>query len=172
MQQFSRQLQAMNLQLPFRLIPRNPSGGRFPSMRNNPSQFRVPVDLDLSCEAARVMVVDDEPMVTRIVAKQLLDWGFQNICTENDPCRALESIGKFRPDVILLDIMMPQIGGLELLQTIRSKPEYDDIVVVMLSAASKTSKYKALNLGAVDFIDKPIDFDILVKQLRNALRII
>jgi DNA-binding response OmpR family regulator len=141
-------------------------------MRNNPSQFRVPVDLDLSCEAARVMVVDDEPMVTRIVAKQLLDWGFQNICTENDPRRALESIGKFRPDVILLDIMMPQIGGLELLQIIRSKPEYDDIVVVMLSAASKTSKYKALNLGAVDFIDKPIDFDILVKQLRNALRII
>jgi CheY-like chemotaxis protein len=132
----------------------------------------LPVELDFQFENARIMVIDDEPILTHFVSVCLAKRGFEHVCSVNDPLQALAQIEDFQPDLILLDIAMPCLNGLELLEQIRSSPKFKDISVVMLSASTKKYKYQALNLGAVDFIDKPVDQERLVNSIRNALRII
>jgi DNA-binding response OmpR family regulator len=132
----------------------------------------IPVDLDFQCENARIMVIDDEPVMTLFVSKTLNKAGFENILAINNPHAALDEISRFQPDLILLDIVMPELSGLELLDSIRSDERFRDVTVLMLSAADKKSKYRALNLGAVDFINKPVDADDLEIRVRKALRVI
>ncbi len=132
----------------------------------------LPVELDFQYENARIMVIDDEPILTRFVSVCLRKQGFDHVCSINDPRKALEKIEEFQPDLILLDIAMPGINGLELLEQIRNTPKFREISVLMLSAATKKYKYQALNLGAVDFVNKPVDQERLVDSIRNALRII
>lgn len=132
----------------------------------------LPVELDFQCENARIMVIDDEPMMTLFVSICLEQEGFEHVCCLNDPKLAVTQIEKFQPDLILLDITMPNINGLELLEQIQQDPKFQDISVLMLSAADKKSKYQALNLGAVDFINKPVDPENLKNSIRKALRII
>ncbi len=132
----------------------------------------IPVDLDFQCENARIMVIDDEPVMTLFVSKTLNKAGFENILAINNPHVALDEISRFQPDLILLDIVMPELSGLELLDSIRSDERFRDVTVLMLSAADKKSKYQALNLGAVDFINKPVDADDLEIRVRKALRVI
>ena len=132
----------------------------------------IPVELDFQCENASIMVIDDEPMLTQFVKLVLKKDGFENLCCVNDPHQALDQIKKFQPDLILLDITMPGMSGLDLLEAIRNEPKFRDISVLMLSAAKKQAKYRALNLGAVDFINKPVKPDELKAGVRKALRVI
>ena len=132
----------------------------------------IPVDLDFQCEDARILVIDDEPMMTLFVKKILKKAGFENISGISDPSMALEKIAQFEPDLILLDIVMPGMSGLELLATIRADQRFRDVTVLMLSGANKQSKYRALNLGAVDFVNKPVDAEDLEIRVRKALRVI
>jgi DNA-binding response OmpR family regulator len=90
----------------------------------------------------------------------------------NDPNVAIEQIRQFQPDLILLDIVMPGTTGLDLLKEIRDDQSLQETTILMLSAADKKSKYQALNLGAVDFINKPVDQEDLEVRVRKALRII
>lgn len=132
----------------------------------------IPIELDFQCENARLMVIDDDPLITRFVNVFLKNAGFDQIVCLNQTVGAMEQIHQLRPDLILLDIEMPVISGLQLLEEIRDTFEFDDITVVMLSGADKASKYKSLNLGAVDFIDKPVHADELEIRIRKALRVV
>lgn len=125
-----------------------------------------------NCETAKIMVVDDESVITSLVEVFLESNGFKNILCLNDSKQALQAIHSFDPDLMLLDILMPTLGGLELLEKIRADEAHDDLVVLMLSAASKSLKYKALRLGAVDFVDKPVDAAQLAQKVRDSLRIL
>ena len=132
----------------------------------------IPLDLDFQCENARIMVIDDEPVLTLFVAKSLNSAGFKNVWGVNDPGIAIPEIRRIQPDLILLDIVMDGLSGLELLASIRGDQRLQDVTVMMLSAADKKSKYQALNMGAVDFINKPVDADDLEIRVRKALRVI
>ena len=132
----------------------------------------IPIELDFQCENASIMVIDDEPIMTAFVNRCLRMAGFETICCVNDPTQAISEIRNVRPDLILLDIVMPGLNGLELLKSIRSDNGLAETTVLMLSAADKKSKYQALNLGAVDFINKPVDGEDLEIRVRKALRII
>ena len=127
---------------------------------------------DFQCENARLMVIDDDPIITRFVALCLRNAGFENVVCLNHSTAALEQIARLKPDLILLDIEMPHLSGLELLELLRRDEQYRDISIVMLSGSDKASKYRSLNLGAVDFINKPVDAEQLERHVRKALRVI
>lgn len=119
---------------------------------------------------ARVMIVDDEPIMMDVVQAFLEDAGYSNFLTTDDSDSALEMMLKERPDVLLLDLIMPGKSGFELLAEIRSEPTLRYMPVIVLTAASDSdTKLQALELGATDFLAKPVDPSELSLRIRNAL---
>jgi CheY-like chemotaxis protein len=115
----------------------------------------------------RILIIDDVVLVGLSVSTQLKRAGFSNVQFESEPLKAMEVVSRFKPDMILLDILMPELSGLELLQQIREIQEYDHIIVLMLSAAGRDEQYKSLELGALGFIQKPTTADNLVRTVTS-----
>ena len=132
----------------------------------------IPFDLDFQCESANILIVDDEPLITRFVEITLGRAGFKKIESVNDPSRVMQKLEDHHHDLIVMDIEMPGKSGLELLQEIRANPKFSEMSVIILSGTDKATKYRSLKLGAVDFIDKPVDADELELRIRKALRVI
>ncbi|MCH2178764.1 MAG: response regulator [Mariniblastus sp.] len=123
-------------------------------------------DLRLS----KIFIVDDEVLVTRVIQGFLSAEGYSNFCTVTDSTLALERIIYERPDLILIDIMMPEVSGLDILAARQNDPRLQHIPVIVLSASSETEvKREALKLGATEFLSKPVDAIDLVLRVRNAL---
>jgi len=119
---------------------------------------------------AKVMMVDDEPMMTDLVQVLLEDEGYTNFVAVNDPRDALRILRSEGPSVLLLDLMMPQMSGFELLEAIRAdKATRYTPVIVLTAATGADSKLRALRMGATDFLSKPVDGSELVLRVRNAL---
>jgi len=117
--------------------------------------------------AGRILVVDDEPQIRRILRTTLTSAGY-----EVDDARsgeaALEKVREFRPDLVLLDINMPGIGGLSACQAIRADT---NIAIIMLTVRnSEEDKVRALDAGADDFVTKPFSTPELLARIRATLR--
>lgn len=124
----------------------------------------------LALRDAKVMIVDDEPILIDVIQILLEDAGYTNLLTLDEPTRALDMLLKRRPDVLLLDLIMPGKSGFDLLQDIRNEPMLRYMPVIVLTAASDPdTKLQALELGATEFLSKPVDSSELVLRLRNAL---
>jgi diguanylate cyclase len=120
--------------------------------------------------AAKVMMVDDEPLMTELIQMHLEEEGYGNFVSCNDPCQALEMLRREAPSVLLLDLMMPQMSGFELLEAIRADRALRYTPVIVLTASTGAdAKLRALQLGATDFLSKPVDSSELVLRLRNTL---
>ena len=89
----------------------------------------------------KILILDDVPLVGRTVASQLRLAGFANVRFETDARLAMEVISEFQPDMILLDIFMPHISGLELLQQIRSDEKFNHIIVLIICCVKKSIVY-------------------------------
>lgn len=116
-----------------------------------------------------ILIVDDVPLNVILVKKMLGRQPF-NIRTANNGQKALESIAEQKPDLVLLDLMMPVMDGFQALENIRNNEETKDLHVVILSALnSEADIMKGFNAGANDFITKPIVterlFSCIDKQL-------
>ena len=121
---------------------------------------------------AKILVVDDEPLNVRICQKYLRELGYAKTRAVTDPILAMDAILEDRPDLIVLDLMMPVVSGLDLMQWIRSHSELAQIPVLILSAATdRETRLAALNAGASDFLTKPLDPHELAPRIRNALTI-
>ena len=119
---------------------------------------------------AKVMIVDDEPILIDVIQILLEDAGYTNFLPLDNPTHALEMMLKQRPDVLLLDLIMPGKSGFELLREIRNEPVLRYMPVIVLTAASDAdTKLQALELGATEFLSKPVDSSELVLRMRNAL---
>ncbi|MEO8278352.1 MAG: EAL domain-containing protein [Ideonella sp.] len=119
---------------------------------------------------AKVMMVDDEPLMTELVQTYLEDEGYANFVVTNDPCDAMALLRSERPRVLLLDLMMPNMSGFEVLESIRREREFRYTPVIVLTASTDAnSKLRALQLGATDFLSKPVDPSELALRLRNTL---
>ena len=117
-----------------------------------------------------VMMVDDEPMMSDVIQAYLEEAGYRRFVSINDPLLALEAARRHRPGLVLLDLMMPGISGFDILTQIRNDDALRYTPVIMLTAASNTAtKLKALELGATDFLSKPVDPSELVLRVRNSL---
>ena len=119
---------------------------------------------------AKVMMVDDEPLMTDLIQAHLEEAGYANFVATNDPLEALELLRRERPGVLLLDLMMPRLSGFELLSAIRADRALRYTPVIVLTAATGAdAKLRALRLGATDFLAKPVDASELVLRVRNTL---
>jgi putative two-component system response regulator len=122
--------------------------------------------------AAKIMIVDDEPINIMVVKKYLETAGFANLASTSDSRQAFAEICRERPDVLLLDIMMPHVDGLEILRQVRAERRVAQLPVIILTAVDdRQVKAAALELGATDFLTKPVDPMELVPRVRNSLAI-
>ncbi len=120
----------------------------------------------------RIVIIDDEPINIRVVRRMLMLAGYEQFFTTTDPAAALELIRSCQPDVVLLDIMMPEISGLEILRQLRDDEKLVDLPVIILTAATeRETKLEALRLGATEFLTKPVDSTELEARLRNVLKV-
>ncbi|MEK6258424.1 MAG: HD domain-containing phosphohydrolase [Planctomycetota bacterium] len=121
---------------------------------------------------AKILVVDDEPINVKVCHKYLRELGYEQCLGVTDSTRAMATILTERPDLIILDVMMPVVSGVDLLRTIRAHEELAQLPVLILTAASdRTTKLTVLELGASDLLAKPIDPSELAPRVRNALTI-
>ncbi len=115
----------------------------------------------------RVLVVDDEAALARALAINLRARGIE-VETVATGAEALESVARFRPDVVVLDLGLPDMDGMEVLAGIRG---WSPVPVVVLSArAAGDDKVDALDVGADDYITKPFDMNELLARVRAAAR--
>jgi len=118
----------------------------------------------------KVLVVDDEPDILEIISYNLIKEGYE-ILTAKNGIEALDKIDFFKPDVVILDIMMPRMSGVEVCKIVRSKPEYNDILIIFLTALSdESSQIRGLETGADDYISKPISPKVLVSRVNAIFR--
>ncbi|HEX8524519.1 MAG TPA: HD domain-containing phosphohydrolase [Tepidisphaeraceae bacterium] len=120
--------------------------------------------------SAKIMIIDDEPLNIKVLRKYLQIAGYEHFVTTTDSVNAVSLVRAERPDLILLDVMMPQVSGLDILQTVRADPALMHLPVLVLTASTDAkTKSSALDLGATDFLAKPIDASDLVPRVKNSL---
>ncbi|HEX5372254.1 MAG TPA: EAL domain-containing protein [Aquabacterium sp.] len=121
-------------------------------------------------EEARVMMVDDESLLTDVIQTHLEDAGYTRFIACNEPREALDIIRSHRPDVLLLDLMMPEVSGFDILEAMRKDEALTFLPVIVLTAASDpATKLQALEMGATEFLSKPVDASELILRVRNTL---
>ncbi len=118
----------------------------------------------------KVLVVDDEPDIVEILKYNLLKEGY-DVATAEDGIKAVKTAAKFLPDVILLDIMMPNQDGVETCLQIRQIPELKNTFIIFLTARSEEySEVAAFDVGADDYISKPIKPRALMSRISALFR--
>lgn len=119
-----------------------------------------------------VLAVDDIPLNLLLVQKMLAKFNFEMRTAANGQL-ALEAVAAKKPDLILLDLMMPGIDGFEVIRRLRENPETADIRIVILSALnSNEDVVKGFNMGADDFIMKPIIMEKLLACVVTQMQIV
>ena len=119
---------------------------------------------------ATIMMIDDEMITMEIVKTFLEDDGYCNFYLEDKPAQAIESLEKVMPDILLLDLVMPIASGFDVLAMVRKHEKFEHLPVVILTSSTETtSKLRALDLGATDFLSKPVDPSELRLRVRNTL---
>jgi len=117
-----------------------------------------------------IMIVDDEPIILETVQAHLEDCNYSSFVLVEDPSLALQKIEETNPDILLLDIAMPEVSGFDILSELRAHPEFKHLPIIILTASSDNeNKIKALGLGATDFLTKPVDPAELCLRVYNTL---
>ena len=117
-----------------------------------------------------IMMVDDDPMMTDVIQAYLEEAGYRRFVVLNDPLLAFEAARRHRPGLLLLDLMMPGMSGFEVLAQVRNDDALRYTPVIILTASNQTAnKLEALELGATEFLSKPVDPSELVLRVRNSL---
>ena len=118
-------------------------------------------------ERGRILVVDDEPAITDFIALGLHHEGYE-VATAGDGHRGLRAVDEFKPDLVILDVMMPRLDGFELCRAIAGEPRRG---IIILSARDETSdRIHGLELGADDYLVKPFEFGELLARVKAVLR--
>ena len=119
---------------------------------------------------ATVLIVDDEEDIRQILAYNLIKEGF-TVMTASRGDEALELIYKQKPDLILLDVMMPGMDGIEVCEAIKANPANNSIIICFLTARSEDySQIAGLDVGGDDYVTKPIKPKVLISRVHALLR--
>jgi diguanylate cyclase (GGDEF)-like protein len=119
---------------------------------------------------AKIMIVDDEPLNIDVVRAFLEEEKYCNFITVEDSTQAMKILQESRPDLLLLDLIMPEVSGFDILSAVRAHPKFKYLPVIILTASTDTqNKLDALDLGATDFLAKPLDQSELGLRVRNTL---
>ena len=118
----------------------------------------------------RIRLVDDEPDILEFVSYNLLHEGFE-VQTASNGVEALAIAEQFIPHLVLLDVMMPEMDGMETCRRMRQMPQLDNTMIVFLSARGEDeSQLEGFELGADDYITKPVKVKLLVSRLKAILK--
>lgn len=118
----------------------------------------------------KILIADDEPDILEIIGYNLTREGYQ-VTTAKDGDEALTKAKLIKPELIILDIMMPKKSGVEVCEILRSKPAFRDTLIIFLTALSdEGSHVKGLETGADDYLSKPISPKVLLSKVNSLFR--
>ncbi len=121
------------------------------------------------CVKSKILVVDDEPEAVELVAFNLKGAGYE-VSTASDGAEALNKARRIQPNLVILDVMMPEIDGMEVCKLLRRDPVTSGIPIIMLTAkASEVDRVLGLELGADDYVVKPFSPRELVLRVKKLL---
>jgi diguanylate cyclase (GGDEF)-like protein len=124
----------------------------------------------LDLQRFTLMLVDDDPIMLDTVQAYLESYGYGRFITTSDPRTAMDLLVRHRPDILLLDLSMPAVSGFDILAQTRAHEELRYTPVIILTGESDAlARLRALELGATDFLTKPVDPSELVLRVRNVL---
>jgi DNA-binding response OmpR family regulator len=120
--------------------------------------------------AAKVLIIDDDPQVLSSLEMSLEPWGFE-IVTLDKSTKFWEVLSEIQPDILVLDIEMPELNGIEICQILRSDRYWQHLPVLFLSVhQDEQTQYQAFAIGADDYVCKPVTGSILANRILNRLR--
>ncbi len=123
-------------------------------------------------KSSKIMIVDDNLSNITIIKRILEVSGYKNILGISDPSEVLDEFKKWQPDIILLDLLMPRINGLDVLEQINSIRSKQYLPVIMITADNSIdNRLKALNHGVNDYLSKPFNAQELLARVENLIRI-
>ena len=127
--------------------------------------------MDYNLKNSKILIVEDEPQINRLIELVLESDGFYNIKKAFDGKQALEIIYEYKPDLILLDVMIPEIDGFSLCKKIKEDKRLESIQIVMLTARKmEKDVLQGFENGAIDYISKPFSNKILLARINAHLK--
>jgi two-component system KDP operon response regulator KdpE len=118
-------------------------------------------------EKQRILIVDDEPQITRVLRRSLTTHGY-DVRVASDGLAALQTFGDWPPDLVVTDLSMPDTDGLQLCRNLRAISQLP--IIVLSVRGEERTKVQALDAGADDYVTKPFGMDELLARIRAALR--
>ncbi|MBL6848491.1 MAG: response regulator, partial [Alphaproteobacteria bacterium] len=143
--------------------------GASESLKNLSTQTSSLIENVVSLENSlgkTVLIIDDDPTVSDLMKRQLIKENYKVVVAPNGK-EGIRLARDLKPDVITLDILMPEMDGWSVLRTLKADPEVSDIPVIMASILDE--KNKGFSLGAADFLSKPVQKEYLMKSIRNLI---
>lgn len=126
--------------------------------------------MHLSSNNIRILIADDEPDVIEFIQYNLKKEGYE-VHTASNGLQAIQQAQKVNPHLIVLDIMMPELDGMQTCQELRALPQFTETLIIFLTARSEEfTQVMALDIGADDYITKPIRPRLLVSKIKSLLR--
>jgi two-component system alkaline phosphatase synthesis response regulator PhoP len=124
----------------------------------------------MDSRSKKILIADDEPDILEILEYNLTAEGFR-VLKAKDGDEALEIANKEKPDLIVLDVMMPKRNGMDVCKILRDKPEFEDTLILILTALNDESSHiKGLEMGADDYVSKPISPKVFISRVNALLR--
>ena len=137
-------------------------------MAKNPSAI-IKIKVDKKTRTGNILVIDDEAEITEIIETFLKDAGYQ-VLVENSSVMGIERAKSFKPDLILLDIMMPFMDGYEVCDELKKNKETENIPVIFLTGKdARSDEGKSFRVGGDMFIKKPFNCERLLEIVRIVL---
>jgi two-component system alkaline phosphatase synthesis response regulator PhoP len=126
--------------------------------------------MNIAVSAKKILIADDEPDILEIIRYNLQAEGYQ-VFTAKNGNEAIDLANKNKPDLIILDIMMPGKNGIEVCNLLRMQPAFHDTLIIFLTALSdEPSEIKGLETGADDYITKPVSPKVLISKVNAMFR--
>lgn len=117
----------------------------------------------------KIFIVDDDPNLLEVMEDYFEEKG-DDVLTNNSGKNVLDTIRKKVPDVILLDVLLPDVNGMKILAEIKDDPDLSSIPVILISGQdSSHSQIDGLQTGAADYVTKPLDLNLLYERIKNTL---
>ena len=138
---------------------------------NSPTESRDAAAWETALREARILIIDDQPGMVEVLRIILEQAGFRAIRSTTDPLEAIRLFGEFRPDLVVLDLVMPALSGWKVLAGLRAIMRADAPLPILIVTADRKAETRreALRLGASDLIAKPFDQAEILSRVRNLL---